>query len=84
MEQERYQRVKDTEEWKSVRADYIAKLKQQQADNPALQAAARAYAAETTRRSTAKLMQDPEKRAALLAAKRELDRKRRATRTPSA
>lgn len=69
-EKERYQKVKGTEHWKSVREDYVQRIKQRLAADPEYAAIFRAYANEQTRKWRVKVNVNPGKRAALLAAQR--------------
>lgn len=69
-EKERYQKVKHTEHWKSVRANYIEQIKERLAGDPEYAAIFRAYANEQVKKWRIKVNADPKKRAATLAAQR--------------
>lgn len=69
-EKERYQKVKHTEHWKSVRANYIEQIKERLDVDPEYAAIFRAYANEQVKKWRIKVNANPEKRAAILAAQR--------------
>lgn len=69
-EKERYQKVKHTAHWQSVREDYVRRIKQRLASDPEYAAIFRAYSNERVREWRAKVNADPEKRAAILSAQR--------------
>lgn len=69
-EKERYQKVKHTEHWKSVRANYVEQINERLAGDPEYAAIFRFYANERTREWRIKTNAEPKKRAAILAAQR--------------
>lgn len=70
LEKTRYQKVKDTERWKEVRANYIERIKERLADDPEYAALFRAYANAQTQKWRVTRDLDPDKRAATLKAQR--------------
>ena len=70
-EKERYQKVKDTTDWKETRALYLAKLADRIAEDPEYAALAHAYAARNSARWKKKEDENPIKRAERLKYKRE-------------
>lgn len=69
-EKERYQKVKHTEHWKSVRANYIERIKERLADDPEYASIFRAYANKKVRAWRLKINAAPGKRGELLTAQR--------------
>lgn len=70
-EKARYQKVKDTDHWKEVRANYIERIKERLASDPEYAAIFRAYANAQTQKWRAVRDLDPVKRAATLKAQRQ-------------
>lgn len=70
-EKARYQRVKGTDAWQSVRADYLGRVRAQEQADPAFAAQRRAAHRDAERRHADKIKADPARHAAYLAAKRD-------------
>lgn len=78
LERERYYKVKDTEQWKQTRADYIARHRKRLAADPEYAELFRAYARESTRKWKNQVDQDPSRREQMLEYKRQWAVERRA------
>lgn len=75
-EKARYERVKDTSEWQATRADYLDRVKERAAADPAFAERLALIHREALRRFRAALAQDPDRLEAVRAAGREWHRKR--------
>ena len=70
-EKDRYRRIKNTPEWKSVRAAYLAAVKDRIAGDPEFAEIYRAYRRKVVAESIARTNRAPEKREAFLQKKRQ-------------
>lgn len=75
-EKERYQRVKDTDHFRQVRAEYLARLEQRKAEDPVFAEKLRRSRLISVRRWRKAINADPAKRKAYLEAHRQRERKR--------